>query len=460
MKNTDTICAIATGKSRGAISIIRLSGDDAFRIIDEIFVGKSKQKLTKQKTQSLHFGSIYKDDLLLDEVLISIFKAPKSYTGENLVEISCHASTYIQESILQILIKKGARIANAGEFTFRAYQNGKLDLSQAEAVADLIASQSQLAHQVAMNQMRGGISNQLKELRQQLLNFISLIELELDFSEEDVEFANREDLKDLIEKIHRIIAQLIHSFEKGNAIKNGVPIAIIGEPNVGKSTLLNAILNDEKAIVSEIAGTTRDVVEDVFNFNGIYYRFFDTAGLRDTKDVIENLGIERTYKKIEQASVVLLMVNADDNVEKINFNVKKILKKTKKNQSIILVINKIDLSEKYFNYANKEIADHIFISAKKKKNINELLQKIEIATNLKNIPQEETIITNIRHLEGLNLAQEAIERVLEGLEQQITSDFLSMDIREAIFHLSGITGEEITTDEVLGNIFKNFCIGK
>lgn len=460
MKNTDTICAIATGKSRGAISIIRLSGDDAFRIIDEIFVGKSKQKLTKQKTQSTHFGSIYKDDLLLDEVLISIFKAPKSYTGENLIEISCHASTYIQESILQILIKKGARIANAGEFTFRAYQNGKLDLSQAEAVADLIASQSQLAHQVAMNQMRGGISNQLKELRQQLLNFISLIELELDFSEEDVEFANREDLKDLIEKIHRIIAQLIHSFEKGNAIKNGVPIAIIGEPNVGKSTLLNAILNDEKAIVSEIAGTTRDVVEDVFNFNGIYYRFFDTAGLRDTKDVIENLGIERTYKKIEQASVVLLMVNADDNVEKINFNVKKILKKTKKNQSIILVINKIDLSEKYFNYANKEIADHIFISAKKKKNINELLQKIEIATNLKNIPQEETIITNIRHLEGLNLAQEAIERVLEGLEQQITSDFLSMDIREAIFHLSGITGEEITTDEVLGNIFKNFCIGK
>lgn len=460
MNNTDTICAIATGKSKGAIAIIRLSGKDAFRIIDEIFVGNRKQKLAEQKTQSLHFGTIHKDNLLLDEVLISIFKAPKSYTGEDLVEISCHASAYIQEAILQMLIKKGARIANAGEFTLRAYQNEKLDLSQAEAVADLIASESKLAHQVAMNQMRGGISKQLKKLRQELLNFISLIELELDFSEEDVEFADRKDLKILIEKIHRIITQLIHSFETGNAIKNGVPIAIIGEPNVGKSTLLNAILNDEKAIVSEIAGTTRDVVEDVFNFNGINYRFFDTAGLRETKNVIENLGIERTLEKIKQARVILLMANANDSKEKIDLKVKNILEKTKKNQHIILVINKIDLSTKSFDYKNKKVTDLIFISAKKGEHIDDLLKKIEDVTSLKNISQEETIISNIRHFEGLSLAQKAIERVLDGLEQQVTSDFLSMDIREAVFHLSGITGNEITTDEVLGNIFKNFCIGK
>lgn len=462
MIKTDTICAVATGKSSGAISVIRISGEQAFSITDNIFVGKTSKKISEQKTQTIHFGSIYNNEYLLDEVLISIFKAPKSYTGEDMVEISCHGSLYIQQSVLQLIISKGARLATAGEFTLRAYNNGKIDLAQAEAVADLIASQSKVAHQVAISQMRGGISNQLQELRQELLNFISLIELELDFSEEDVEFADRTQLKQLLNNIYNIIYKLIETFDKGNAIKNGVPVAIIGEPNVGKSTLLNAILSEDKAIVSDIPGTTRDIIEDTFNINGVSYRFFDTAGLRQTANKIETIGIERTYKKIEQAKIVLAMFDANDDEKKISKNINEILKKIKDNTKVILVINKTDLQKDTNSYDNfdKKISAVVEISAKNNKNIDKLLNCVDKVFDVGKIDTEEIIISNVRHYEALSNAKKSIKRTLNGLDENVSGDFLAMDIREAIFYLAGITGEEITTDEILGNIFSKFCIGK
>jgi len=461
MSGHDTICAISTVQGNGAIAVLRLSGEKSFSIIDAIFKSiNSKKHLSEQATQSLHFGTIYAGETLVDEVLVSVFKAPNSYTGEHLVEISCHGSLYIQKTILRLLVKNGARIANPGEFTQRAYMNGKLDLSQAEAVGDLIASQSKGAHLLAMNQMRGGISNKLQELRAELLQFISLVELELDFSEEDVEFADRAKLETLISKIHKIISNLINSFDLGNAIKNGVPVAIVGEPNVGKSTLLNAILNEDKAIVSDIAGTTRDVIEDTFNLNGIMYRFIDTAGLRKTSDTIETLGIERTYQKIEQAKIVLALFNATDSVEKIDLALNDIFAKAGSDKRIILVFNKLDLATIKNTYSNDKLAGIVSISAKENNNIEQLIACIEEAYSLSSLDSSDIIVTNARHVEALTLAKEALERVLDGLNSGITNDFLAMDIRETIFHLAGITGEEITTDEILGNIFGQFCIGK
>ncbi len=458
----DTICAISTAAGNGAISVIRLSGKNAFFITEKIFYpAKADRKISQQKTHTVLFGTIKNDNNIIDEVLVSVFKAPHTFTGEDMIEISCHGSQYIQQQLLQLLVKMGARLAMPGEFTQRAYLNGKMDLLQAEAVADLIASSGAAAHKIAINQMRGGISNELTGLRKDLLQFISLIELELDFSEEDVEFADRTELLKIINKIEAILSKLINSFELGNAIKNGVPVAIVGKPNVGKSTLLNTILNDEKALISEIAGTTRDAIEDTFNYNGVTFRFIDTAGLRETTDVIENLGIEKTYQKISQAKVVLALFDAKDTVEKVESELGVIIEKAKGDKKIILVRNKVDIAKKKPKLIkNSNVQSQINISAKNQQNITELLDEISKAVNLEILDNNEVVVSNIRHIEALTLALEALLRAKNGMKSGISNDFLAMDIREVIHHLAGITGEEITTDEVLGNIFGQFCIGK
>jgi len=459
---SETICAISTAAGNGAIAVIRLSGDDAFIITQKVFsAAKPGVNFSNEPGHRVYFGNIKEHDTLIDEVLVSVFKEPKTFTGENVVEISCHGSLYIQQRILQLLIKNGARLAQPGEFTQRAYLNGKMDLSQAEAVADLIASSSAAAHKIAMNQMRGGFSHELAGLRKELLQFISLIELELDFGEEDVEFANRTDLLKLMNNVESIIKNLINSFELGNAIKNGVPVAIVGEPNVGKSTLLNAILNEDRAIVSDIAGTTRDSIEDTLNFNGITLRFIDTAGLRETKDTIESLGIERTYQKIGQAKVILALFDVNDSPAKIEKELHTIFEKAGDDKKVILVRNKVDiLKGELKDIEISNIQSQIGISAKKKGNIDALLNQIGVAIHLDALETNEVVVSNVRHMEALSLALSALIRAKEGLQNGITNDFLAMDIREVIHNLAGITGAEITTDEVLGNIFKNFCIGK
>ncbi|MCF6366996.1 MAG: tRNA uridine-5-carboxymethylaminomethyl(34) synthesis GTPase MnmE [Bacteroidales bacterium] len=454
----DTIAAIATSPGSGAIAVIRLSGNDAFKIVDSLFFNKHNKKLANQDAYTISYGYVKDNEELIDEVLISIFKAPHSYTGENSVEISCHGSIYIQQKILNLLIKKGARTANPGEFTQRAFLNGKLDLSQAEAVADLIASESKSAHKVAIQQMRGGFKYELQELRSQLLNFISLIELELDFSEEDVEFADRSQLNELVNKIKTKTFELIKSFEYGNVIKNGVPVAIVGEPNVGKSTLLNALLNEDKAIVSDIAGTTRDAVEDIISINGILFRFIDTAGIRKTEDTIENLGIKRTMQKIENAEIILYMVDAND-ADACN-KLSDISKKTK-DKKLIVVINKID---KIKSVSEKQIIDCndfqiVRISAKNKENISLLTDYLSDAVQFSNIDKTGTIITNTRHLELLQNAYDATLRVENGLTSGLSGDFIAQDIRETLNYIGGITGE-YSDNEILNNIFANFCIGK
>ena len=457
MNKFDTICAIATGPGSGAIAVIRLSGDDAINIADTVFQSANKmKKLINQKPNTIHFGSIRDGNQIIDEVLLSVFKTPHSYTGEDSVEISCHGSSHIQRRILELLINNGARLAQPGEFTLRSFQNGKMDLSQAEAVADLIASSSESARKVAMNQMRGGFRDEIQDLRAQLLNFISLIELELDFSEEDVEFADREQLKNLVRKIDQHLKTLIDSFKLGNVIKNGIPVAIIGEPNVGKSTLLNALLNEDKAIVSDIPGTTRDAIEDVVNLNGVLFRFIDTAGIRETSDAIESLGIKRTFSKIENAEIVLLMVDVSQ--KDIENRISEIKNKIG-DKKLLVIINKIDLAEKTNLKTVKLLYETVEIAAKHKQNIKELIDKLNVAAKLGSIDQGDTIITNTRHFEALSKAWEAIQRVLDGMENQIPSDFMAMDIREVLHYLGEISGE-VTNDEILGNIFKNFCIGK
>jgi len=431
MDKFDTICAIATPPGSGAIAVIRLSGNNAINIADSVFQSaKKSKKLINQKANTIHFGTIIDGNQIVDEVLLSLFKTPHSYTGEDSIEISCHGSNHIQRRILELLIKKGARLAKPGEFTLRSFQNGKMDLSQAEAVADLIASSSESSRKVAMNQMRGGFRNEIQDLRSQLLNFISLIELELDFSDEDVEFADRQQLKILVQNMEQHLKTLIDSFTLGNVIKNGIPVAIIGEPNVGKSTLLNALLNEDKAIVSDIPGTTRDAIEDVVNLNGVLFRFIDTAGIRETRDMIENLGIERTFSKIKNAEIVLLMVDASHS------NIKNKVSEIKDkigDKKLLIIINKIDLSEKKTNLgAIKSLYETVEIAAKHKKNIKKLIEKLLTIAGLGTIDQADTIITNTRHYEALTKAHEAIQEI------------------------SG----EVTNDEILGNIFKNFCIGK
>lgn len=461
--NNEIICAISSAPGMGAIALIRLSGTGSIQLTDKVFKTPSGKKLSQASANTIHFGRIGNDSELIDEVLISVFHAPHSFTGEESVEISCHGSVYIQQKIVELLLTKGARLALAGEFTRRAFRNGKFDLSQAEAVADLIASTSKASHRVAMNQMRGGFAEKLKELRDKLLQFASLIELELDFSEEDVEFANREHLYSLTEEIETKISSLANSFQLGNAIKNGIPIAIVGETNAGKSTLLNLLLNEDKAIVSDIHGTTRDVVEDTVNIDGIEFRFIDTAGIRKTSDTIEAMGIERTFQKIEQASVVLWVIDLTTSIDDLNTLAETILPKLEDKETII-VFNKSDLvadEEKQVkgNLFPNISAERVFISAKQKENTGKLHELLIKAAHIPQISESDVVVTNLRHYEALNNAKEAIIRVKDGLDAGITGDFLAQDIRECMFYLGEITGQ-ISTDEILGNIFSKFCIGK
>ncbi len=471
MTTKSTICAIATATGNGAIAVIRISGNAAFEVCDKIFVSKKKNfRLTNAAPNTIHFGQIVDKEVVIDEVLVSVFCNPQSYTGENTLEISCHGSIFIQQQILQLIIKQGVRLAKPGEFTMRAFLNGKMDLSQAEAVADLIASNSKASHRVAIQQMKGGFSSEIRKLRSDLLQFISLIELELDFAEEDVEFADRKQLSSLLVKIRDIVSSLSASFDSGNALRNGVPVAIVGEPNVGKSTLLNFLLKDERAIVSEIAGTTRDSIEDMIVINGIPYRFIDTAGLRNTTDVIENLGIERTHNKIRQATIILKLVDATDSSQTIDNAIRRLKNDNPaiQEKKFILVVNKIDkisafeLEHSFFkeNYSNLTSDDSfVLISAKQKQNISALIDILVAAVSISPIGENDVVVTNVRHFEALNNTSDAINRALAGITNQIPTDFLSQDIREAIYHLGEITGE-ITTDEILGNIFSKFCIGK
>jgi tRNA modification GTPase len=449
--HTDTIVALATPTGAGAIGVIRLSGDDAIRICNSVFKGKD---LLAQATHTLHFGSIVDGDTIIDEVLVSLFVAPRSYTRENVVEVSCHGSSYIIDKLIRLFVKCGARLAKPGEFTMRAFLNGQLDLSQAEAVADLIASSSEASHKVAMQQMRGGFSGELKKLREELIHFASLVELELDFSEEDVEFANRDQMKTLIEKIVVVLKRLIKSFELGNVIKKGVPVVIAGKPNVGKSTLLNALLNEERAIVSEIAGTTRDTIEDEISIQGISFRFIDTAGIRDTQDIIEAKGVERTFEKINQSAIILYLYDAHETygqeLEQIKTDLELIT--VKNNSQLLLVANKSDRGNQAIH------PESLTISALQGIGIRELeLKLLDMIHYSENA--NETILTNIRHVEALQKTCEALERVLDGIENPVTSDFLAMDIKQALHYLGEITGS-ISTDDLLENIFSKFCIGK
>ncbi|MBQ0909767.1 tRNA uridine-5-carboxymethylaminomethyl(34) synthesis GTPase MnmE [Flavobacterium sp. F-328] len=462
----DSIVALATPSGAGAIAIIRISGQDAIPIADSVFKSIKNKNLVSQKTHTLHLGHIVDGSKTLDEVLVSVFKGPNSYTGENTIEISCHGSTYIQQQIIQLLLRKGCRMADAGEFTLRAFLNGKLDLSQAEAVADLISSDNEASHQIAMQQMRGGFSNEIAKLREELLNFASLIELELDFAEEDVEFADRTQFHELLNRIEFVLKRLIDSFAVGNVIKNGIPVAIVGEPNVGKSTLLNALLNEERAIVSDIAGTTRDTIEDELVIGGIGFRFIDTAGIRETKDYVESIGIQKTFEKIEQAQVVLYLF------ESFRFQVsgsEYILEIEKvKNKyplkPLLVVINKIDLisveeRDSISQQLDKLNVQQVLLSAKQKIGIDELKNQLLSFVNTGALRNNETIVTNTRHYDSLLKALDEISKVKYGLETNLSSDLMALDIREALYHFGMITGQ-VTNDELLGNIFANFCIGK
>lgn len=450
----ETIVALATPNGVGAIGVIRLSGPDAILIANSVFKGKD---LTRQESHTIHFGQIMDGDLLLDEVLVSLFIAPRSYTRENVVEVSCHASNYIIESIIKLLIKKGARSAKPGEFTLRAFLNGQLDLSQAEAVADLIAANSKASQQVAMQQLRGGFSNQLQALREQLVNFASLVELELDFSEEDVEFANRGQLKQLIHNLIRVIGQLIQSFELGNVIKNGVNTVIAGRPNAGKSTLLNALLNEERAIVSHIPGTTRDTIEEVLNINGINFRLIDTAGIREATDAIEQIGVQRTMEKISQSALLIYLFDAAEiTIEELNNDLKKL---QEPGVTMLVVANKADLLNEEQLLSLPHTQSAIIVSAKQKQHIDELKDKIYSSAVKHQLNGDETLVTNVRHLEALQKTETALIRLLEGIDTHVTSDFLAMDIKQALHYLGEITGT-VTTDDLLDNIFSKFCIGK
>ena len=456
MSYTDNIVALATPSGTGAIAVIRVSGPDAITLVDKLFKSIKDKKLVEQKSHTIHLGHIVDQEKVLDEALVSIFKGPHSYTGENVVEISCHGSPFIQQQIIQLLLRNGCRSASAGEFTLRAFLNGKMDLSQAEAVADLIASDSEAAHDIAMQQMRGGFSNEIQELRQELLNFASLIELELDFSQEDVEFADRTQFNELLTRISNVLKKLIDSFALGNVIKHGIPVAIVGQPNVGKSTLLNVLLNEERAIVSEIAGTTRDTVEDHISIKGIGFRFIDTAGIRETEDVVEKIGIERTFEKIEKARLIIYLF------EGMNFDKAELeqIQKRYPNKQLLPICNKMDLlNPKQKEKISSEIPNVLFLSAKFKTGISELEEKLLSLVDSGALSGDTTIITNSRHYDALLKALEEIQKVKEGLDMELSSDLMAIDIRQALYHLGEITGS-VTTDDLLGNIFSNFCIGK
>jgi len=471
----DIIVALATPSGAGAIAVIRISGEGALQLVSGVFKSVSGKDLAGQKSHTIHLGHVVAEGKVLDQVLASIFRAPHSYTGEEVVEISCHGSPYIQQQLIQLFLRNGARMAQPGEFTLRAFLNGKMDLSQAEAVADLIASENEASHQLAIRQMRGGFSNELSVLRTELLNFASLMELELDFAEEDVEFADRFQFQALIERIESTLKALIDSFALGNVLKQGIPIAIAGAPNVGKSTLLNALLKEEKALVSEIAGTTRDSIEDEMVIGGIGFRFIDTAGIRDTTDVVEGMGIKRTYDQIEKARVVLYMLDAPAVLAD-----KEVLKRTEgeieqlsarfPTKQLILLANKTDLlpggqEQEITQRLQPLIRKHsdnarvIAVSARQGSGLEELKQELLGLLNTGALRNDETIVTNSRHYDALLKALEATQQVRQGMEAEVSGDLLAVDIRQVLYHFGEITGE-ITTDDLLGNIFANFCIGK
>ncbi len=459
----DTICAPATPPGTGAVALIRVSGVDAIAITNRIFRPLKKgMSLSSMPARMVHRGQIFYDKKPIDEVLLTVFKTPNSYTGEDVVEISCHGSQYIQQRIMQLLTEKGARVAQPGEFTLRAFLNGKMDLSQAEAVADLVASVSENSHRLAYKQMRGHFSWRIEELRRKLVDFASLIELELDFSEEDVEFASRPKLLKLLDKIKKELKELIESFAVGNVMKKGIPVAIIGKPNVGKSTLLNAIFNEEKAIVSETPGTTRDAIEDTIIIDGIAFRFIDTAGLREPGEKVESIGVEKTYQKIEQASIVLYLFDiSETTIDEINETIEEfrdvIEDKTKK---MILIANKIDLLlEIPKSFRNLVDMETIFVSAKRKENINLITDRL-LETFRKELPaHEDIIVSSTRHHQALQETLNHINTVRKGIDNKLSSDLISTDLRTALYHLGTITGE-VTTEDILNNIFSKFCIGK
>ena len=449
----DTIVALSTAQGISAIAVIRLSGKGSFDIIGKCFKGAD---LAKKDTHTIHFGSIWDGDRMIDEVLVSLFREPTSFTKENSIEISCHGSPVIIKEILKVLLHHGARLAEPGEFTKRAFLNGRFDLAQAEAVADLINAETDNARQAALNQMRGGFSKQINHLREDLIHFASLIELELDFGEEDVEFAKRDDLRNLILKIQGYLRSLMDSFDQGNVIKNGVPTVIAGKPNAGKSTLLNTLLNEERAIVSEIAGTTRDVIEDEMILGGINFRFIDTAGLRETQDIIEAMGVARTRDRMKKASLIIYLFDlTQTSLEEIDQEETHL-------QSLgvpyIKVGNKLDRASDELVSALSN-RDFIFISASNKTNIQDLKERILSYFQVKTVKTGDVMVTNLRHYQSLMQTYDALQRVLEGMTQGITGDFLAMDIRQALHYLGEITGT-ITTEDLLGNIFSKFCIGK
>lgn len=466
LKDETTICAPATSGG-GAIAIIRISGPQSIEICEKIFIPADRNlNLKKQKGHTIVFGNIQTGNEIIDEVLISIFRAPRSFTGEDSAEISCHASPYIQQKIMELLISHGAVAAKPGEFTQRAFLNGRMDLSRAEAIADLVASESRMAHRIAINQMKGLFSDKISILRTDLLHFASLIELELDFGEEDVEFADRNSLFEIIDRVLDVSRKLSSSFSLGNAIKRGIPVVIAGNPNTGKSTLLNRLLMEERAIVSEIPGTTRDAIEDTVIIEGIQFRFIDTAGLRDTSDMIENLGIKKTHEKITGASVILLVADINEGIGPVNVLLKNIREQFMDDKKIVILVNKADNDL----YGNRRIIQQnivpgpdeslLFISAKTGDGINELKMLLgRLADDAGRLNTESVIISNIRHYEALLQVTESLKRVRSGLENNLQEDLIAIDIRHAIHYLGEITGE-ITTDEILQNIFRNFCIGK
>ena len=462
IETNDIIVALATAHGSSAIAIIRLSGPEVLNIVEPFIYTKNLKKISlkNKPSHSVNFALIVFQDNIIDEVLITLFKNPNSYTGQDSIEISCHGSPFIQQKLLQLFLSQGARMANAGEFTLRAFLNGKLDLSQAEAVSDLIASNSALSHQFAMQQMRGGFSTKINQLRQNLINFASLIELELDFSEEDVEFANRDDLKKLISTIYSVIEALIQSFELGNVIKNGIPVTIIGKPNAGKSTLLNVLLEEDKAIVSEIAGTTRDLIEDEMIIDGVMFRFIDTAGLRVTSDAVEQIGLNKAFEAIKKSAIVIYLFDAHElTAGDLVLELQKIEEHLVSTQ-VILVANKIDIET--LNDLKNEFIDFpemIFISAKKQLNINELKNKLLSLFDARTVSATDTIVTNARHASSLTNANLALKKVLEGLHNNIVPDLLALDIRYALNEIGLITGE-VSNEDLLNNIFSKFCIGK
>lgn len=464
MIDQSVICAIATAPGMGAIAVIRLSGKGCIELCDQLFVSPSGKRLTAVHPNTVHFGKVMEGEEMIDEVLVTVFHAPHSFTGEDSIEISCHGSVYIQQRLLQLLISSGARLAAPGEFTQRAFLNGKMDLSQAEAVADLIASSSSAAHKMALNQMRGGFSEELMKLRMELLRITSLLELELDFSEEDVEFADRSALRSIAVGIDTLISRLCDSFSLGNVIKNGIPVAIVGNTNVGKSTLLNALLREDRAIVSDIEGTTRDVIEDTINLQGITFRFIDTAGIRHTDDKVETMGIERTFSKIEQARIVLLLVDTTKDISNFLPYYTRVKERLASDTRLLILLNKIDQSTAPDSLIAEISAlssgePILPISAKTGYNVPNLVERLVSTVNITSLSSGDVIVSNARHYEALSHARSAIERVISGLDTHLSGEFISQDIRECLHYLGEITGQ-ITTDEVLGNIFKNFCIGK